>query len=164
MVAAICCGDADPLIVEQATIIAESTLLLRMVRDQKMAAIERLRDPLEVPLAKGDNRVAAANAVLQQTRIAFNELSQLMAKLIKEGTTFYASFRPEQFGPDEPAWRYEPLELRDQHEALCEALPDLERLLRYERRALSRQKKAILKLASIKLTNRLAGPNPEAAR
>jgi hypothetical protein len=146
------------LIVEQATIIAESTLLLRIVQNQKMAAIERLRDPLEAPLAKGDNRVAA-DAVPQQTRTAFNELSQLMAMLIKEGTMLYASFRPEQFGPDEPAWRYEPPKLRDQHGALCEALPDLGRLLRYERRALSRQKKAILKLASIKLMNRLVGPS-----
>lgn len=75
-----------------------------------------------------------------------------MHKLIKEGIEFFALFRPEEFGPDEPAWRYEPLRPRDEHEALCEGLPDLERLLRYERRALSRQKKAILKLTSIKLT------------
>jgi hypothetical protein len=46
MVRAICCGDLNPLVVEQATIIAESELQLRMVREQKIALIERLHDPL----------------------------------------------------------------------------------------------------------------------
>ena len=32
---------------------------------------------------------------------------------------------------------------RDEHDALCEGLCDLERLLRYEKRAWSRRKKAI---------------------
>ena len=150
MVKAICCGDPSPLVVEQATIIAESELQLRMVREQKIALIERLHDPLSVALVKGDKRAAVANIAIQNSRAAY-ELSQLMHKLIKEGTGFFGLFRPEEFGPNEPAWRYEPLRPRDEHEALCEGLPDLKRLLRYERRALSRQKKAILKLISIKL-------------
>jgi hypothetical protein len=151
MVKAICCGNTDALLVEQASIIAESELLLRMVRDQKVAAIERLHDPLATALTKGDKRIAAAKMVIRQSYVAYNELSQLMAKLIKERTWFIGLFRPRKFGPNEPGWRYEPPRLRDEHEALCEALPDLERLLRYERRARSRQKKAILKLMSIKL-------------
>jgi hypothetical protein len=151
MVKAICCGDQSPLVVEQATIIAESELQLRMVREQKISLIERLHDPVSMALVKGDKRAASADIAIQNSRAAYYELSQLMHKLIKEGTGFFGLFRPEEFGPDEPVWRYEPLRPRDEHEALCEGLPDLERLLRYERRALSRQKKAIIKLTSIKL-------------
>ena len=58
MVKAICYGDLNPLVVEQATIIAESELQLRMVREQKIALIERLHDPLSVALVKGDKRAA----------------------------------------------------------------------------------------------------------
>jgi hypothetical protein len=155
MVKAICAGDSDPFVIEQATVIADSQLTLRMIRDQKIAAIERLHDPLEVAIVKGDKRVAAAKAAFQQGRIAYYELSQLMHKLIKQGTHFYASFQPEKFGPNEPAWRYEPLTPRDEHEAVSEALPDLERLLRYERRALSRQRRAVLALAGHKLSRRI---------
>ena len=40
---------------------------------------------------------------------------------------------------------------RDEHEALCEGIGDLVRLLRYERRAWSRRKRAIRAFMAIKL-------------
>ena len=42
---------------------------------------------------------------------------------------------------------------RDEHDALCEGLCDLERLLRYEQRAWSRRKKAIRAFMAINLAN-----------
>jgi hypothetical protein len=42
---------------------------------------------------------------------------------------------------------------RDEHEALCEGIGDLVRLLRYERRAWSRRKRAVRAFMAIKLTD-----------
>lgn len=154
MVAAICAGDANPLIIEQAIIIAESELALRMVREQKTATIERLFYPLAVALSKGDRRAAMADIVIDQTRIADYELTQLVQKFEKEGIEYYPIFTPAELPPNESGWRYEPLVLRTEHEALCEALPDLERLLRYERRILARQRKAVEILTCVKVLER----------
>ena len=41
-------------------------------------------------------------------------------------------------------------ELRDEFEAMCHAMPDLNRLVRYERRAWSRRKRAIHSFIEIK--------------
>lgn len=53
----------------------------------------------------------------------------------------------EEMEEDGERRRYEPLEAptqnRDEVEAFCEAIPDLKKLERYERRAWSRQKRAI---------------------
>jgi hypothetical protein len=52
---------------------------------------------------------------------------------------------------------------RDEFEALEAAIRDLIRLDRYERRAWSRQKRAILELANIKLVRRFSGAAPTAS-
>src|SRR5437588_12950126 len=51
---AICEGDSDPLLFDQALIIAENDLILRCVRTQQVFVIERLRDATAMALAKGD--------------------------------------------------------------------------------------------------------------
>ena len=52
----------------------------------------------------------------------------------------------------------------DEYEALREGIGDLERLLRYEKRAWSRFKKAVRAFMAIKLTLSLGGVAPLAAR
>ena len=52
MANAICAGDTNPLLFEQALVIAESEMVLRCVRAQRIAVIERLRDIKAMPLAK----------------------------------------------------------------------------------------------------------------
>src|SRR6266403_4192770 len=42
---ALCEGDTDPLLFEQALIIAENDYFLRCVRSESLAATERMRDP-----------------------------------------------------------------------------------------------------------------------
>ena len=51
MVDAICQGNDDPLLREQAVAIAESQLWLDCVKAEKLALIERLRDPTAYTLA-----------------------------------------------------------------------------------------------------------------
>ena len=46
MADAICAGDTNPLLFEQALLIAESEMVLRCVRAQRIAVVERLRMPL----------------------------------------------------------------------------------------------------------------------
>src|SRR5262245_39873357 len=56
----ICAGDSNQAIFEQAIILAEAELLLRAVRAQRIAVIERLYDTACIPLVKGDNCCAYA--------------------------------------------------------------------------------------------------------
>ena len=50
-------------------------------------------------------------------------------------------------------WKYDPLKDRDEYEAMREAIGDLERLRRYERRAWSRRNRAIRGFIAIKATS-----------
>jgi hypothetical protein len=51
---AICNGAANPLLFEQALIIAENDFVLRCAQTEWMAAIERQRDTTATPLATGE--------------------------------------------------------------------------------------------------------------
>src|ERR1019366_5273004 len=74
MAKAICRGDNSLLLFEQALLIAENELLLRCVRAEQVAVIERLRDATAIPLAKGDNSLAVAKARGRESRLAYAEL------------------------------------------------------------------------------------------
>src|SRR5258707_13169718 len=52
MARGLCDGNDNPLLLEQAIVIAECDLILRMVHTEEVAAIERLRDPAAVSLGK----------------------------------------------------------------------------------------------------------------
>jgi hypothetical protein len=59
MAKAICGADAEPLLFEQALIIAENAMLLHCVATERVAVIERLRDITAMPLAKRDTLTQA---------------------------------------------------------------------------------------------------------
>ena len=84
--------------------------------------------------------------MMDQTRLADSEYSQLIDQLQKKKAKFFAPWPPRKLNPNEPIWKYEEAKDRDEVEAMDAALPDLERLLRYERRILSRRKRAVLDL------------------
>ena len=67
---AICGGDGDSLLAEQAAIIAETELMLRAVQEQKLALIERLREKGTIALSKGDNSLLLAEMRFLQSRLA----------------------------------------------------------------------------------------------
>src|SRR5262245_22214540 len=60
MVDAICHGDDDPLLREKAVTIAESQLWLACIGEEKLAALERLRDPDKSALTGRNSRQARA--------------------------------------------------------------------------------------------------------
>jgi hypothetical protein len=148
---AICADDANPLLFEQALVIAECEMAMGLVRTQWIAVIERLRDVSASPLAKGDNSMALAEAKVQEMELAWAELVPLKAKFdalpAAEITKLLDEWEMQEseFEREPP-----PIEQRDEFDAMREAMPDLRRLLRYERRAWSRRKRAIRKFIEIK--------------
>ncbi len=161
MAKAICGDDTDPLLFDQAVVIAECELLLRKVRLQKIAAIERLRDPWLHPIFRGDRRIAMATLRMKKHEIAYAEFCWLGTKLRKQGEEVLTLlFTPEEVDLDKPVVRYKPAIERDEHEAIRVAVPDLNKLIRYERRALSRRKNALYKFIAIKLIRKSGSIQP----
>jgi hypothetical protein len=148
---AICADDPNPLLFEQALAMAENEVVLRCVRAERVGVIERLRDVRAISLTKGDNRIALAKAKSHEARLAWDELVPLRAK-------FSAMTKEEQIKLIEEHERREAesaskptsIEERDEFDAMQEAMSDLTRLARYERRAWSRRKRAIRSFIDIK--------------
>jgi hypothetical protein len=135
--------------------IAETDLLLRRVRAERIAVIERLRDVAAVPLSIRDDSMARAKARLEEMDVAAAELERLRARV--EAMTEEERCRSEE---EYERWANDiesmqpPIAERDEVGAMRAAKPDLERLARYERRAWSRRKRARGKFIGIKF-NRL---------
>jgi hypothetical protein len=142
MVDAICAGDHDPLLREQAVLIAENQHWLSLVRAQKIAVIERMRDPEALPPSPEQRK---AQADLQRY------VEDLIAKRRAAGHTRKPVPAKEKKSKDAE---------RNEYDALRAAMDDLERLLRYERRAWSRRKKALRGFMAIKFANLLGVPSP----
>lgn len=147
---AICGDDHNPSLFAQAVVIAENELMLRCISTERVAVIERFRDPYASPIGKRGADIPMAKIRIQQRDLAYNEFSQLVAKLISQGEEVFFEIYPRRCEPGEPVCKYEPLKDRDEYEALRAALPDLERLRRYERRAWSRRKRAVRELIEIR--------------
>jgi hypothetical protein len=150
----ICVDDSSALLREQALLIAENELLLRSVRAEMVAVIERLRDPTTIALARGDNSLAVAKARSKEGSLAYDELVKLNPEFVIQlfGGIEQKKVRKKQKETPAVCWTpRSPME-RDEHSALQEAIPDLQRLLRYERRAWSRRKRAIREFIAIRTT------------
>jgi len=188
LVDAICAGAQDPLLREQATIIAETEFVVRAVHAQKSALVERLKDRDAIALAHGDNRLLRAEVRHLKSELTIEHLSAQCAgvleryrdrlvPVVKDGETIQPNgclvgeFVPLQIKLlDEYAQACESmheayetrcerldqasqlLKERNEHQAVIESLPDLGRLDRYERRAWSRQQRAIRNFMRIKST------------
>lgn len=175
---AICAENDDPALVAQAQAIAANELVLRAVREQQIAVIERLRESTAIALAKGDNSLEIAKGRFMQSWLAHRDIVSLVPKAIEkykeQSPGPEASVADAEFDPplvplhlkvllEEPDWN-EPdegvlalarkeikKEERNECEALEAAAPDLVRLDRYERRAWSRQKRAIRNFIDTKI-------------
>jgi len=79
---AICGADNDPLLFEQACIIAENDFVLRAIHAQQLAVVERVQEVTAIALAKGDNSLALAKARSLRSRLAYDELVALRDKLL----------------------------------------------------------------------------------
>ena len=153
MAKAICVDPTNPALFEQAMVIAENAFLLRFIQSERVALIGQFRDPTAVSRTKTNALLAVGEARLQQMEKASREYAYLQEKLHARGEMTFADFAPIKFKPGEIPPKYVPPKDRDEYEAIEEAMPDLERLLRYERRALSRQKRAVSVLLAIMVTS-----------
>jgi hypothetical protein len=153
---AICNGDGNPLLFEQATVIAESEIVLRCMRLEKVRLIERLRDPRAKPLSRKDDSVARAKTRFRLVKFRYKKL--LQAKPANIATPSGRGRNVSQEGGSEPhqsqSARSQKIKTRDEFDALWHAIPDLKRLARYERRAWSRRKRAIRELIETKADHR----------
>ena len=132
MVQAICDGQDNPTLVEQAIIIAECAVLLRYVRAEQTAAIDRCRDPATVSHRRAGWSCAPARARLNQFDVAHAELTRRLAAAPAAGSANRPAQRSKKRGAALAVWK-EPKE-RDETEAMRAAMPQLNRLARYERR------------------------------
>ena len=165
LVDAICHGDDDPLLHEPAVAIAESQLWLSLIGQEKLAALERLRDPEEDALTGRFSRrgIVKIKAKLDLCfRIAeaaddqLIEVNELIEAAKRAGRDYEREPLPahlEALWPPAFLKAYQDRKERDEYQVLREGIRDLERLLRYEKRAWSRRKKAIRAFMAIKLTN-----------
>jgi len=172
LAAMICDQDDNSELWASAQAIARNELVLRAIREQQIAVIERLRDPAIIALAKRDNTTQLLKQRRAKRRAACKQIKILLPKVLEK---YRDRLRPEDLDPSSHLYEFVPwglLELledaatpeehekardrarkkveqqqRDEHEALKQALPDLIRLDRYERRAWARQLCAIRQFA-----------------
>jgi hypothetical protein len=157
MAKAICGGNANPLLFEQALLIAENELWLRCIQAESIARVERLQDETAIALAKGDNSLAVAQALFDEVKRAHCGFKILRTVSGDKQPTIPAQVSDEI---PMPAWEPPCPKERDEYEAMCEAAPDLDRLRRYQRRAWSRRKRAIRAFIAIKATQSKATTSP----
>jgi hypothetical protein len=148
----LCGGDNNRDLFELALAIAENDILLRSIRTECVAVVERLRDPTASALCKRDTSLATAKARADQIDLAGAELDKIYARF---GVLSWEELSVEQIDQLEseaprPGWRPPLIEDRDECDALMAALPDLLRLSRYERRACSRRRRAIEKFIKLR--------------
>lgn len=149
---AICNGDTNPLLFDQALVIAENEMVRRCVRVEAIAMIERLRDITVNPLSR-DNSLTRAKARFRRAKLRYRQLVQAKTKKITTttGKEKHSLQAQESDAAQSQATRMQkPIKSRDEFDALRLAMPDLDRLARYERRAWSRQKRAFREFIEIK--------------
>ena len=164
MVDAIRHGD-DPLLREQAVAIAESQLWLSCISIEKLAALERLRDPEESSLTGRYNRQGLAK-IKAKIDLRWRACEAADDQLIEVNALLKATKRAGRDYEREPlpahleaAWPPAFLKARkkdrDEYQVLREGIRDLERLLRYEKRAWWRRRRAVRAFVAIKQTNHI---------
>ena len=185
LASAICGQDGNGALLEQARVIAANEFAFRAINAQKIAVVERLRDQTAIALAKGDNSLDLATGRFMQAWLAHREIEALVPKVrekykdkilrLAKGSEKIAeeleigmvpislkvllseeevSVEAHQHAID-VARKLINAQERDEYEALEEAAADLVRLDRYERRAWSRQKRAIRSFMNLRLKSSL---------
>jgi len=160
---AICNGAVNPLLFEQALIIAENDFVLRCAQTEWIAATERQRDRTATPLATGDLGFARAKARIERAKLIYqmlveganassNNAARNNAARTSAASTDEAHVRSNgerERAVAEQGGRVTPPLEREEFDAMRAAMADLERLERYRRRAWSRQRRAFQRFMEI---------------
>ena len=80
----LCGGDKDQVVFAQAMEIAKNDMILRAVRAQKIAVIERMREPYVAPLCKKDNSLDLARARSMEGWLAYRELQSRLPEILEK--------------------------------------------------------------------------------
>jgi hypothetical protein len=183
---AICGDEDDAALLGASRAVAENAFVLSAIRQQRIVVIERLKEATAIALRKGDNSLDLAKARFMQAWLAYREIQTLLPQVMKKYEPVMLPPRGNDFNncawasddivpirikalleEEEPSDEAEQrvLELarkeirrqqRNEYEALEEAVPDLVRLERYERRAWSRQQRAIQEFVLLKFSRAMA--------
>ena len=109
-------------------------MVLRCVRVEAIALIERLRDITAKPLSKRDNSLTRAKARLGQAKLRYRQLVQAKAKKIATTTGNEKNSLQEQeseAAQSQPTRMQRPIKSRDEFDALRLAMPDLANLPKF---------------------------------
>jgi hypothetical protein len=177
---AICGEDYDAVLLGAARAVAENAFVLNAIRQQKIIVVERLKEATAIALRKGDNSLTLAKARFLQAWLAYREIQALVPQVMKKYES--EMLPPRANVSDSCAWSSDDIvpirikalleeedpsgeaekralarkeiarQQRNDFETLEEAVPDLVRLERYERRAWSRQNCAIREFLNIRFT------------
>jgi hypothetical protein len=181
---ALCGRTDDHALFQQALIIAENELVLRAINQQQLAVIERLRDPSVPAFSQRDNSLQLMRARFRKSKQAEKAIKALREALLEKydhrlppSSAEHAQTELDALFPSHLEELLEKLEKkqrraapsskilnfqdanrfyeRDEGRALETAIKDLIRLDRYERRASSRQRRAIFAFINLKVSERL---------
>lgn len=145
---AICGSCSNPFLFEQALVIAESQSILRCVSKERVAVIERFRNVDVLPFGKR-GRLAWAKLTFQQAQWAAAEIARIETRAAAmAGTPGRTTEKPQRVNLKRNS--SVPERDRDEFEAMQCAMPFLERLARYERRAWARRGRALRNFMEIK--------------
>ena len=81
---ALCGDDNDPLLFDKALAIAQEEFVLRAITEQRLAVVERVREPSAVALAKGDNSLKMARARFKEAQRDYDKLVTLSDSLLEK--------------------------------------------------------------------------------
>jgi hypothetical protein len=139
-----CGDDRDPLLYEQALVVAECDVLLSRARAHTVALTERLTDPNSFPTTKKRSQWKHRRDSLYRRQREWDAMA----------ACYPLPGQPCNCAPGELDLRYaafwQRIEDRDDCAAFIAALPDLTRVARYERRAWSRRRQAFREFLAIK--------------
>lgn len=173
---ALCGNDDDPPLFEAALRIAENHLLRRAIKAQQIAVIERLRDRTAIALADGDNSLDLSTAKFLSIWLLNRKIDASIPQLLEKyhDKTLPADRFTDCIVPISLKALLEECQSDDEYDRACksaeqclnqqersdaealeQAIPDLRRLDRYERRAWSQHKRAVREFMNIKLMRQL---------
>jgi hypothetical protein len=138
---ALCAGSSNSLLREQAIRIPEAQVLLRCVRAEQIAALERLLDSRARPVRGGLANLAEARARSNEFGRTLDQIHAAAEQAVQTGSS-----DPD---PTLPLRKFWTNHQRDTVHAMRLALPALRRLQRYESRAWSLRRRAMNSFVTI---------------
>ena len=81
---AICGGEDDAELLAAARAIAENEFVRSAIRQQKMIAIDRLKEATKIALRKGDNSFTVAKARFMEAWLADHEIQKMTPQVMKK--------------------------------------------------------------------------------